>query len=93
LALEGADPAIGGVVGRVGLFPRARPAEPAVAPPFGGSAEEDGARGGDASLFEEEVASAAAPPATAALAAAAPPPPGGEWVRGRGELWLDRAGL
>ena len=89
MALEGADPAIGGVVGRVGLFPRARPAEPAVAPPFGGSAEEDGARGGDASLFEEEVASAAAPPATAAAAAAA----GGEWVRGRGELWLDRAGL
>ena len=90
MALEGADPAIGGVVGRVGLFPRARPAEPAVAPPFGGSAEEDGARGGDASLFEEEVASAAAPPATAA---APPPAAGGKCARGRGELWLDRAGL
>ena len=92
MALEGAGPAIGGVVGRVGLFPRAQPAEPAVAPPFGGTAEEDGARGGDASVVEEVVPPAAAPPATAA---APPPPPaaGGKCARGRGELWLDRAGL
>jgi len=90
LALEGAGPAIGGVVGRVGLFPRAQPAEPAVAPPFGGTAEEDGARGGDASVVEEVVPPAAAPPATAA---APPPAAGGKCARGRGELWLDRAGL